>query len=132
MSFLDQLFSSVSSKDGIPVNGVTDPRLQDLANGMQKILDSLSFLDTEINKPLDVNYVKHFRKLQNSIIIMARPGELEKRAGRPFACKYTCDDFVVIEYDTVANNVEKAIAARCDDQLTNMIDSKNGLVIIEN
>ncbi len=129
---IDKLLGAVKDTSSLHDNRVTDSGVQNLANIMQEILDKHSVLDCSVNPILDTNYIKRFRKRYGSVVIIARPGELERRSKRPFNIKYTCDDYVIIEYDAVVNEVVQACASRCDDQVANLVDSNGGLVVIEN
>ena len=128
----DKLLGVVNDTSAPPENRVTDFGVQSIANVMQDILDKLSVLDCSINSMFDSNSIKHFRRRNGSVVIAARPGELEKRSGYPFSLKYTCDDYVIIEYDAVVNEVVQARTLRCDDSISNLVDSNGGIVIIEN
>lgn len=103
-----------------------------LSRELVKVLDTLSFLDNNLNDPISVEYIKAFRKRQKSIVILARPGVLEKEVGKPFSCRYTCDDYVIIEYDDVVSEIVQADSIRSDEQVSALIDNNRGIIIVEN
>lgn len=114
---------------------ILSPDVQIAAEALQKVLDWLSVIDdittTKYEMPKDVNFIKTFRKRKSSIVMIMRPSVISNKTGRALKCKYTGDDFIIIEYDKIVNDLVQVIPAALDHQLRTLVDSNNGLLIIE-
>lgn len=102
---------------------------------LKKVLDSLSFLDdwttTEFEIPKDTEFIKAFRNRMCSMVILLRPGVCERATRAPLNFQYTGDDFIIIEYDNVVNEVVQAKLVKLSPKLINLVDNNDGFVIIE-
>ena len=102
---------------------------------LMKVLEALHFLDdwttTEFEKPKDFAYIKTFRNRTCSMVILLRPGVLERKSKSPLNFKYTGDDFIIIEYDDIVNEVVQVKLVKFVSQLRKLVDSNNGIVIIK-
>lgn len=107
------------------------PDVEFVATVLQKILDMLSILDFEMGKSIDANYIGRFRKRNCSTVIIIRPNVFEKKAKVSLKQKYTGEDFILIEYDKFDDEIVQTLAVKLDHQMRTMVDSRDGLLIIE-
>lgn len=96
------------------------------------MLEKLSWLDARIDMPVNREYLRSFRKRRGSVLIIARPATLEKMADEPLGFQYTCDDFLIFEYDAAANDVPKIVVSRLAKEESRLVDGNDGLLIIGN
>lgn len=97
----------------------------------EDLAEKLDKVRKELNKELDVEYVKQFRTCNSSTVIAMRPGILEKATKTAYPIPYNCDDITLIEYDGVTNNILQAVMFTSDKQVMNLVDQNNGIVIFD-
>ena len=94
------------------------------------VLEKLSWMDARIDVAVDKEYLKVFKKRHGSLLIIARPVVLEKLFEEPLGFRFTCDDFIILEYDPVANDIPKTVVSRLAEEETKLVDRNDGLLII--
>ena len=90
------------------------------------VLEKLSWIDVAVDK----EYMKVFKKRRGSLLIIARPVMLENLFEEPLGFHFTCDDFIILEYDPVTNDIPKTVVSRLAEEETKLVDGNDGLLII--
>ena len=126
-----QVFFQPTAED---LNKVSERNVKSL---YQRILDKLvAKIDRAITPEFTVAMLKNYRTVPNSKVVIASVKQLKTAAN--LNPKYKVDflglddmDFIIAEYNEQADTIIKTEVINPDSKIRSLVDSNNGVVIIE-